>query len=358
MSIHARAAAIAALAVVACSAPLTGDAKDQSAADTDDHRPTNDTTSPPSSTDAPPAADTRSIAERVDPASIQSLLQQIAGERWSPAGKQRFRDWFRAHAKTLGMDVEESSFHIQDSEAVLSIGETEGHNIDAVLPGTSKDTLVLITHYDTVGITGHERENPGVDDAGSGLAMILEAARIFAAIPNRRYTVRFAAADLEEVTDLEGDDAYVAWLQHEAKAQGFRILAAADDDQVGWSCWKEKGCSPGAPAANSIFQLIACSGDARHYDYPDFTKAMKDVLVETKSPLHLDTSCDGSGDTDHYSFWKAGIPAYVVEEYDADRNPHYDDTGDDTFAHLDLDYLTSIARVNIALQAKLAGIGE
>ena len=39
-----------------------------------------------------------------------------------------------------------------------------------------------------------------------------------------------------------------------------------------------------------------------------------------------------------------------------ENNPHYDDTGDDTLAHIDLDLLTETARIQIAFQAQLAGI--
>ncbi len=50
--------------------------------------------------------------------------------------------------------------------------------------------------------------------------------------------------------------------------------------------------------------------------------------------------CDGAGDTDHYAFWVAGIPAYVIEEWGSENNPHYDDAGGDaigkiSFANLD-----------------------
>jgi len=53
------------------------------------------------------------------------------------------------------------------------------------------------------------------------------------------------------------------------------------------------------------------------------------------------------------------MPAYVVEEFEADNNPHYDDvdTGDDTLAHIDIDYLFQISEVAITYQAKLVGIG-
>jgi Zn-dependent M28 family amino/carboxypeptidase len=315
---------------------------------------------------APPAGPGVSVFDAVDETSIKKLLSEIAGvtpvtvggetfsitERWSPAGKTRFRSYYRQYFEGLGAQVNELAFAVEDQ-----VGESEGHNIEAVLPGQSADTVVLIVHYDTVGIDGQEKANPGADDDGSGLAMMMEAARIFARYPNRKYTLRFVAADYEEISDLAGDDAYVAYLKGEASKGGFKIVVAADDDQTGWSCWSENKCGKNAPPKNSSFQFIACSGDEKNYDYPELIDGMKQVLA-AHPIIGIDTGCDGSGDTDHYSFWKEGIPAYVVEEYASDKNPHYDDTGHDTIEKIDFDYLWTIARVNIALQAKLAGISE
>jgi Zn-dependent M28 family amino/carboxypeptidase len=236
------------------------------------------------------------------------------------------------------------------------VGETSGHNLEAILPGRSADSIVIIVHYDTVGITGKETQNPGADDDGSGLAMQMEAARLFAAIPDRAQTVRFVAADYEEISNnLDGDYAYVKYLQGEAAAKGFKILVASDDDQTAWSCWSENLCTT-TPPKNSTFQMISCSGDALHYDYPELSAGILAVAQRYSTTVKPSAVCDGSGDTDHYPFWQAGIPAYVIEEWGSENNPHYDNTGDDTMAHIDLDLFAETSRIQIAYQAELAGV--
>jgi hypothetical protein len=171
--------------------------------------------------------------------------------------------------------------------------------------------------------------------------------------------VRFVAADYEEISNnLDGDYAYVAYLRHEAQTKNFKILVASDDDQVAWSCWDAGMCAANAPPANSVFRMTSCSGDSHHYDYPALTQGIIDVAKAHNSPLTPMPICDGSGDTDHYPFWAAGIPAYVIEEYGVDQNPHYDDTGDDTMAHISFDLLTETSKIQIAFQARLAGIGD
>lgn len=312
-------------------------------------------TSPPGGPDPDPDPDpSGSIYDEVDGARIARQLADLvaAGERWSPAAKASFRARWRETYEALGMTVSEQTFPIDDL-----VGETEGHNLEAVLPGASPDSVVIIVHYDTVGIDGHEADNAGADDDGSGLVMELEAAQIFAAHPDRDFTVRFVAADYEEISDdLDGDYAYVEHLQAEAAAGGFAIKVASDDDQTGWSCWSEDLCGHNPPARNSQFQMISCSGDDYDYDYPELSAGIIDVAQRNGSPMTPRAVCDGSGDTDHYPFWVAGLPAYVIEEYGSERNPHYDDTGDDTMAHIDLDMLAEISRIQIAFQAELAGV--
>jgi peptidase M28-like protein len=308
----------------------------------------------------------QAIFDAVTRADIQGWLDELTGakavmvdgadakitDRWSPAAKATFRTYWTQQMTAFGANVDVTTFPIPNL-----VGETEGHNLEAILPGTSPDSLVIIVHYDTVGITGKETQNPGADDDGSGLAMMLEAARIFSQHAKREKTVRFVAADYEEISDdLDGDYAYVKYIQQEAASKGFRILAASDNDQTGWSCWSENLCGTNPPAPGSTFQMISCSGDAHHYDYPELAQGMSTIATAFSTGVTPTAVCDGSGDTDHYPFWVAGIPAYVIEEWGSENNPHYDDTGHDTLDTIDFDYLTAVAKLQITFQAQLAGI--
>ncbi len=68
--------------------------------------------------------------------------------------------------------------------------------------------------------------------------------------------------------------------------------------------------------------------------------------------------CDSADTSDVSTFWIAGLPGYLVTEYASDNNPHYDDTGDDTMAHIALDMFAEISRIEITYQGQLAGIGR
>ncbi len=275
-------------------------------------------------------------------------------ERWSPASKLLFRDFFRDYYSKLGMTVNEIPFAVPNL-----VGETEGHTIEAVLPGASKDSLVIIAHYDTVGVAGHETENPGADDAGTGLAAMMEAARIFASQSERPATIRFVAADYEEITgDLAGDTAYVEYIQALAAREGFAVIAAANNDMTGWNCGSEGLCTAGAPPPASAFWIITCRADGMPTMDDAIAAKMADTLSAINSPLSVTPWCDPYGLTDGSRFWLNGIPSFVVLEYDSLENPHFDHTGDDTVQHVDVDYWHHIAEASIAMQARIAGIAK
>src|SRR5262249_14994910 len=145
------------------------------------------------SADGAPVGDPyKAVFDAVGRANLQHLLEDMTGvnevtaagrsfritDRWAPASKASFRAYWLDYSRALGMTAQEIAFPISKSQMDSDhlVNETEGHNLEAVLPGQSADTIVIITHYDTVGLTGKELSNPGADDAGSGLATMMEAA--------------------------------------------------------------------------------------------------------------------------------------------------------------------------------------
>jgi Zn-dependent M28 family amino/carboxypeptidase len=276
-------------------------------------------------------------------------------ERWSVAGKTNFRAYWKQYFTNLGMTVNETAVSVGNQTGNGGPpGETSGHNVEAILPGRSTDTVVLLAHYDSIGIQGQETQNPAADDAASGLAAVMEAARIFSQYPNRGVTVRFVASDYEEET-LAADRGYATALTQLAQQGNFKVILMVNHDQMGWSCWSENRCASGAPARNSAFWLINCSGDSHNYNYPDLLQGVT-VTATKYSTIKVQSSCD-NGD-DQVAFWEKGVPAIEFDEFSWDRNPHYDDTGNDTMAHIDLSYFTQIVQVAVTYEAGRVGLSK
>jgi Zn-dependent M28 family amino/carboxypeptidase len=291
----------------------------------------------------------QTIYNSADPARLQMLLKDMTGynsvtvngetfrisNRYEAVAKQNFRKYWSAYFRSLGLQVNELPY----STAHKKI-ESQGHNLEAILPGQSPDTVVIIVHYDSMGPNGPD--NPGVDDDMTGMAQLMETARILSQYRGRlQHTVRFVAADFEEwgTLDLEGAREYVKYLQNEAALSKFKIVAAIDDEQCGW----KEGAH--------IFDLVA-TGLADSVAFGDLLEsvAKQYSTLATKRESRVIWASDG------FAFSDVGVPTVTFLEHDAIVNDHFDNRGGDTFEKIDLNYFTEISRVSITFAAKTVGI--
>jgi hypothetical protein len=278
----------------------------------------------------------------VEPVTIEGDTFSIS-ERYSDEGRQHFLTWWKYTFGKLGYTVRAIDYQGPNSSR-------PGHDLEAVLPGASTDSIVVIVHYDSIGPFGMETTNPGVDDDMTGMAIAVETARILASYRGRlEHTIRFVAADEEELGDLAGARAYAKQIKTEALAGHWRVLSAIDDEQTGWNCHTDGLC--GSNQQWPVFDVFSC-GDG--YNFQALGDQLADV-VHTYSTLAVERGCMGAN-SDHYAMWEAGIPAVVFSEHNPFANPHFDQNGGDTFDKIDQDYFTSIAKPAITFAAELVGI--
>jgi Zn-dependent M28 family amino/carboxypeptidase len=307
----------------------------------------------------------KGVFDEVSQSRITEVLKQLTGyspvlvagqtysltERYTPAGKQHFRAFWQQYFTSLGIPSQELSFSANHGQ------EPNGHNVEAVLPGKSKDSLVIIVHYDSMGPRGRETSNPAVDDDMTGMATSLETARILAAHKGQlQNTVRFVAADLEEVGGLVGARNYASYLKALSQKEGFKIIAAIDNEQSGWNCAAEDGCGFGlkaASAANPV-DVYSCSGDGTGYNNPALGDSLEAVAT-SYAGIPVKRGCIGEN-SDHYAMWEIGVPAVVFSEHDPFDNPHFDSEGGDTLDKIDQSYFFGIARMGITFAATVAGL--
>jgi hypothetical protein len=264
-------------------------------------------------------------------------------ERFSDAGRQHFLTYWRATFEAMGMTVRAIDYQGPNSTR-------PGHDLEAVLPGQSADSIVVIVHYDSIGPPGQETENPGVDDDMTGMAIMVETARVLLPYAARlHHTIRFVATDEEELGDLAGARAYAAQIQADATAGGFQIVAAVDDEQTGWNCMSEGLCGP-VPSW-PIFDVFSC-GD--QFDNPELGDQLEAVVATYSGTIGVERGCIGAN-SDHYAMWEIGVPSVVFTEHNPFANPHFDFNGGDVFELIDQDYFTQIARPGITFQAQLVG---
>jgi hypothetical protein len=202
------------------------------------------------------------IAAQVDVASFQNFIDNVlfthSADNRGPAGPQHdpCRDVIAAVLGDYGFEVTIETFPYLD---------IEGENVVATRWGKQFPSSFYIVgaHYDSVS-------NPGADDDASGVAGLLEIARVFSQI-DTAHSLRLIAFDLEEV-GLRGSKAYVA--THRAED----IRGMVQLDMIAHDAGQNRAAIYGAPASEPFKQAIAAAvaeyGDgltAQLYGQADFS---------------------------------------------------------------------------------------
>lgn len=223
-----------------------------------------------------------------------------------PAGSPalaKLRAWLVEELKSYGLQVTTQPFTAKTPSKKFPVLRME--NIVAELPGKSQDVLLIASHYDTKYM--EDEVFVGANDGGSSTAVVLELARVLAAMsPEERgfpHTVQFVLFDGEEaVVEWVGDDNtygsrhFVERLQ--ATGQTKRIKAMILLDMVGdadLSIPKEYQSS--AWLANILHQTAHELGYGAHF--PKTTHVIAD---------------------DHLPFLRAGIPAVDLIDFTYGRD--------------------------------------
>ena len=218
---------------------------------------------------------------------------------------------------------------------------TTPYNIVATLPGRTgnTDVIVIMAHYDNRAPepTDGETYAPGANDNGSGIALLLESARLLSAYEWNQTIIFLAAAAEEQGTFGARHFVQTAFLDN------INILAAINYDAVG-------GRS-GIPQYARLFApnlRESPSGElARYYEYIA-------GLYVPAFPVKVLDALDREGRWgDHREFVNAGMPGIRVIE--SVEDPDLVNSRQDTWDRIDYNYLRQIVQLNLAVVANLAG---
>ncbi|MBC1214543.1 M28 family peptidase [Trichormus variabilis ARAD] len=256
----------------------------------------------------PPQPELQEVKDELQ-VSVDKLLahiQQLNFQRYTKTERSRTRTYIINELRKSGWTPKLEKF-------------SGGVNVFAERPGTDNtgDAILVAAHYDTV--VG----SPGADDNASGVAVILEIARLFASHPTPR-TLQLAFFDLEEA-GLVGSKAFVTNTQRLEKLRGVIVM-----DMVGYACYTA-GCQqypPGLPVTppSDKGDFLVAVGDIENlsllkaFNHAD-TKNLPSVLtipIPLKGLLTPDTLR-----SDHAPFWYQGIGAVLVTDTANLRTPHY-----------------------------------
>jgi len=201
-------------------------------------------------------------------ARLRADLEALAVPRsrlHAPEGITAAEARIGARLREAGWQTERMPFSLSDVEGNEDFGSyartvyprLDGTNVVAVKHGNRPHEAVLIgAHYDSV------RGSPGADDNASGVAVLLELARVLAALRFRR-SVILAAFDMEEI-GLLGARALLPEL-----ASRFQIRAAVVLESVGYTSRAPR--SQRVPPGMDFLYRGQTQRLARHAHAGDFT---------------------------------------------------------------------------------------
>jgi hypothetical protein len=221
-----------------------------------------------------------------------------------------------------GVEAEIQEF----SSGGLTSKNVVGHLAGRVFPD---DVVIVCAHYDSTS-TEPETLAPGADDNASGVAAVMEAARILARSPTD-YTVRFLAFSGEE-QGLYGSSAYAL----SADEMDQRVVGVVNLDMIAYA--------DAMPEDLDVFlnRTSSWMGDRLFQDAAEYAGLSVRARVDPSMVY-----------SDHASFWDRGFPALLAIEDEPLRNPYYHQTGD-TLDTLNLDFCAQAARAALATVAVLA----
>jgi hypothetical protein len=247
--------------------------------------------------------------------------------------------WIFEELQRVGGDNLEVGY--EDFQANIDGLSTNQRNIIATLPGISdhEGMIVIMAHYDSRSFEPNDGGSsaPGADDNGSGVALLIELARL---LSSRQWnqTIVFAAFAAEE----QGTFGSRHFVQNRM-LDGEIIDAAIDNDIVGGR--------PGIPQSIRVFSPGPDTHNSRQLArYLDLVGG----LYLPTFRVDLIDSLDREGRWgDHREFVNAGIPALRLTESEEDRENQHNSR--DTAEKIDFEYLRQVAQLNLAAVANLAG---
>lgn len=220
-------------------------------------------------------------------------------------------------------------------------------NVMMVLYGTDQAAGIVLVgaHYDTVStssFTDYRSYQPGANDNGSGVAAVMELARILAQKPHRA-TIVFVLFSAEEL----GRYGSQAYLSEYIQRNNIPLKAVINLDIIGSPTGSngerydnQMRVYSAKPNTSPSRQLARLTEFVARYFLPDMTVNLEDTI-------------DRSGRWgDHQTFSDAGFPAIrLIEQEDEFNRAH---TVRDTLEDIESDYVRRTTQVALATIIVLA----
>ena len=239
----------------------------------------------------------REMMNQVNMDSIEAtvqFLQDYQSRLWNSTNAFSASDWIAGRMEALGLEVEQQAFY---ASTWLGSGQA-APNVIGIQRGTLyPDTYVVCgSHFDSFSFEAYFGSGtcPGADDNATGVASVLESARIMTQY-EFEYSIIYCAYGCEEM-GLYGSEAYASRCQQ----QGMDILGYFNNDMNGY-------LNPGDPIHIDCIYPNSVAPIGTYY------MNVGSVYFPELPIRHVNFN---EGDSDHTSFNEHGyMGIYPFEDY-------------------------------------------
>jgi Zn-dependent M28 family amino/carboxypeptidase len=273
----------------------------------------------------------------VSPERLEAHVRMLADEFVprdfaNPANLDRAAAYIRQEFARAGGTVAEQPFEA---------GRSTYRNVIAAFGPETRERIVIGAHYDAAG------PYPAADDNASGVAGLLELARLLGADPPA-IRVELVAYPLEEPpfyrTPLMGSAVHAASL----KRQGVRVRVMMSLEMIGYFTDAPNSqqlplaaLRPFYPSRGNFIAVVGKMGQALMVRR--IKRAMKGASPLAVHSINAPRWVPGVDFSDHMNYWDAGYPAVMITDTAFYRNPHYH-TARDTADTLDYDRMAQVVQ--------------
>lgn len=275
----------------------------------------------------------------------------LSGPGGKNSGIAAARDWLLTEFRKIpGLEVVDDGYRLP-KQGQRIVRDTELHNVVAIKKGKAERERIIIVnaHYDTIAVSRDGRfhyddfntEAPGANDDASGIAALLEMARIIAPLETEA-TIHFVAFSGEE-QGLVGSTLYA----QKMKQQGRRVEAVLTMDMI-------SNIRAGNGYIDST-RVRVFSDDPNDSPCRELARYVKKIAEQVYSSFEVNLiyRADRFGrGGDHTPFVQEGYAGIRFTE--ARENYSIQHTTRDIIENLSVPYCADVARIVLASTLSLA----
>lgn len=257
-----------------------------------------------------------------DPEQLKQIVRKLANElgprdAGHPENMARVADYIREQFSVHANRVEEQPYEV--------IGMTV-RNVRAFFGPDTDQRIVVGAHYDVAG------PYPGADDNASGVAGLLELARLLSG-DDLTMMVELVSYPLEEPPFFYTNDMGSAVHANSLKEEGVDLRAMIALEMIGY--FRDKPNSqrfplfllrPFYPSTGNFISVVG------NLFQRSLVKTVREAMREA-TPLPVESInapriLPGIALSDHLNYWKAGYEAVMITDTAMFRNPNYHTASD------------------------------